>query len=118
MGAEFLSSAVGQTVSAHVAAAVVLCTQEEGSHMLPAVPPFLVGMLAAPLVKRVAKPLVRGVIKTSVGLTFEVRRAVIEAGEEIQGLTAEVAAEKLASSARTHGVKLDGEMTAHGAAVG
>ncbi|MFK0113692.1 DUF5132 domain-containing protein [Streptomyces sp. NPDC091217] len=73
--------------------------------MLPAVAPFVVGVITAPLAKRVAKPLVRGVIKTSVGLTLEVKRAVIEAGEEIQGLTAEVAAEKMASSARTRGVE-------------
>ncbi|KOV64746.1 DUF5132 domain-containing protein [Streptomyces sp. MMG1121] len=72
--------------------------------MLPAIPPFLVGVITAPVAKRVAKPLVRGVIKTSVGLTLEVRRAVIEAGEEIQALTAEAATEKLASSARTRGV--------------
>ncbi|MFE2582729.1 DUF5132 domain-containing protein [Streptomyces sp. NPDC059378] len=117
MGAEFLSSAVGQTARARVAAAAVLCTQEEGSHMLPAVPPFLVGMIAAPLVKRVAKPLARGVIKTSVGLTFEIRRAVIEAGEEIQGLTAEVAAEKLSNSARVRRGHVDGAVAAHGAAV-
>ncbi|MFG2881652.1 DUF5132 domain-containing protein [Streptomyces sp. NPDC048297] len=73
--------------------------------MLPAVPPFLVGVIAAPLAKRVAKPLVRGVIKTSVGLTLEVKRAVIEAGEEVQCLTAEAAAAKLASSARTRGAE-------------
>ncbi|MFG2138619.1 DUF5132 domain-containing protein [Streptomyces sp. NPDC048650] len=59
-----------------------------------------------------AKPLVRGIIRTSVGLTLEVRRAAIEAGEEIQGLTAEVAAEKLASSARRPRLKADGEVTA------
>ncbi|MEU9451875.1 DUF5132 domain-containing protein [Streptomyces sp. NPDC048277] len=52
-----------------------------------------------------AKPLVRGVIKTSVGLTLEVKRAVIEAGEEIQAITAEAAAAKLASSARTPGAE-------------
>ncbi|WP_328664914.1 DUF5132 domain-containing protein [Streptomyces sp. NBC_00328] len=105
VGVTFLPSLVGRTVSARAASAVVLCTQEEGSHMLPAVPPFLVGVIAAPLAKRVAKPLVRGVIKTSVGLTLEVKRAVIEAGEEIQGLTALAAAEKMASSARTGGVE-------------
>ncbi|MFE1287312.1 DUF5132 domain-containing protein [Streptomyces sp. NPDC058751] len=115
---KFLPGHAGQTVSARAASAVVLCTQEEGSHMLPAVPPFIAGMLAAPLVKRVGKPLVRGVIKASVGLSLEVRRAVIEAGEEIQGLTAEVAAEKMASSARTRRMKVDGEMTGHGATVG
>ncbi|MGW2822460.1 DUF5132 domain-containing protein [Streptomyces sp. NPDC001443] len=86
--------------------------------MPPVVPPFVAGLMTAPLIKRVAKPLVRGVIKASVGLTFEIRRAVIEAGEEIQGLTAEVAAEKLASSARVRRGHVDGEVTAHGAAVG
>ncbi|WP_141365955.1 DUF5132 domain-containing protein [Streptomyces sp. 6-11-2] len=86
--------------------------------MTPVAPPFLVGLITAPLIKRVAKPLVRGIIKTSVGLTFEVRRAVIEAGEEIQDLTAQVAAEKLSSSARARRVKADGEVTAQGATVG
>ncbi|WP_254646288.1 DUF5132 domain-containing protein [Streptomyces sp. GbtcB6] len=105
VGAKFLPSLVGQPVLARVASAVVLCTREEGSHMLPAVAPFAVGVITAPLAKRVAKPLVRGVIKTSVGLALEVKRAVIEAGEEIQGLTAQAAAEKLASSARTGGVE-------------
>ncbi|MFJ9413362.1 DUF5132 domain-containing protein [Streptomyces sp. NPDC101227] len=65
-----------------------------------------------------AKPLVRGIIKTSVGLTLEVRRAAIEAGEEIQDITQEVAAEKLASSARTRRVKVDGEVAAQGAPAG
>ncbi|MFI0812132.1 DUF5132 domain-containing protein [Streptomyces echinatus] len=105
VGVEFLPGFVGQTVSVPAKSAAVLCTQEESSHMLPAVAPFLVGVMAAPLAKRVAKPLVRGVIKTSVGLTLEVRRAVVEAGEGIQDLTAQVAAEKLASSARTRAVE-------------
>ncbi|MER5198912.1 DUF5132 domain-containing protein [Streptomyces sp. NPDC002755] len=105
VGAKFLPSLVGQPVLARVASAVVLCTQEEGLPMLPAVAPFAVGVMTAPLAKRVAKPLVRGVIRTSVGLALEVKRAVIEAGEEIQGLTAQAAAEKLASSARTRGAE-------------
>ena len=86
--------------------------------MLPAVPPFFVGLIAAPLVKRVAKPLVRGIIKTSVGLTLEVRRAAIEAGDEIQDLTREVAAGKLASSARMRRAKDNGEVTTQGAMAG
>lgn len=73
--------------------------------MFPAVAPFAVGVMTAPLAKRVAMPLVRGVVKTSVGLVLEVKRAVIEAGEEIQGLTAQAAAEKMASSARAGGVE-------------
>ncbi|MFE9174300.1 DUF5132 domain-containing protein [Streptomyces kebangsaanensis] len=60
----------------------------------------------------------RGIIKTSVGLTFEVRRAAIEAGEEVQDLTAQVAAEKLTSSARTRRARADGEVTPRGATAG
>ncbi|MEV5902737.1 DUF5132 domain-containing protein, partial [Streptomyces sp. NPDC052127] len=54
--------------------------------MLPVVPPFLIGLIAAPLVKRLGKPLMRGIVKTSVGLGIEVRKAVHEAGEGIQDL--------------------------------
>ncbi|MDT0614136.1 DUF5132 domain-containing protein [Streptomyces lancefieldiae] len=61
--------------------------------MPPVVPPFLIGLVAASLVKRVAKPLVRGIVKTSVGLGLEVQRAVHEAGAEIHGLAAEASAE-------------------------
>ncbi|MGW3916127.1 DUF5132 domain-containing protein [Streptomyces sp. NPDC005070] len=86
--------------------------------MPPVVPPFLIGLIAAPLLKTVVKPLVRGIIKTSVGLTLEVRRAAIEAGEEIQDLTAQVAAEKMASSARMRRAKANGEVTAQGATAG
>lgn len=64
--------------------------------MLPVVPPFLIGLIAAPLVKRLGKPLMRGIVKTSVGLGIEVRKAVHEAGEGIQDLAAEAAAEVLA----------------------
>ncbi|MFB7455136.1 DUF5132 domain-containing protein [Streptomyces sp. NPDC088337] len=76
--------------------------------MPPVVPPFLIGLIAAPLLDRVGKPLLRGIIKTSVALTLEVKRAAIEAGEEIQELTAEVAAGRLAArSPRTRGATAD-----------
>ncbi|MEU7382811.1 MULTISPECIES: DUF5132 domain-containing protein [unclassified Streptomyces] len=76
--------------------------------MPPVVPPFLIGLIAAPLLDRVGKPLLRGIIKTSVALTLEVKRAAIEAGEEIQELTAEAAAGRLAAHApRTRGATAD-----------
>ncbi|MFH8978189.1 DUF5132 domain-containing protein [Streptomyces sp. NPDC017890] len=59
--------------------------------MPPVLPPFLIGLVAASLVKRVGKPLVRGIVKTSVGLGLEVQRAVHEAGAEMHGLVAEAA---------------------------
>ncbi|OIJ94117.1 DUF5132 domain-containing protein [Streptomyces colonosanans] len=78
--------------------------------MPPVVPPFLIGLITTPLLKRVGKPLMRGIVKTSVGLTLEVKRAAIEAGEEIQDLTAEVAAERLATrSPRRRHIQADGE---------
>ncbi|MER7053894.1 MULTISPECIES: DUF5132 domain-containing protein [unclassified Streptomyces] len=61
--------------------------------MLPVVPPFLIGLVTASLVKRVGKPLVRGIVKASVGLGLEVQKAVHEAGEGIQDIAAEASAE-------------------------
>ncbi|MEV7864024.1 DUF5132 domain-containing protein [Streptomyces hirsutus] len=65
--------------------------------MPPVVPPFLIGLIAAPLAKRLMKPLVRGVVKTSVGLVMEVKRAASEAGENMQDLAAEATAEMIAA---------------------
>ncbi|GAA3952177.1 hypothetical protein GCM10022384_02250 [Streptomyces marokkonensis] len=61
--------------------------------MPPVVPPFLIGLVAASLVKRVGKPLVRGIVKASVGVGLEVQKAVHEAGEGIQDIAAEASAE-------------------------
>ena len=75
--------------------------------MPPVVPPFLIGLIAVSLVKRLGKPLVRGVVKTSVGLGIEVKRAVHEASEGIQDLAAEATGEVLAAQtapAVGHGV--------------
>ncbi|MFE1287308.1 DUF5132 domain-containing protein [Streptomyces sp. NPDC058751] len=64
--------------------------------MPPVVPPFLIGLIVLPLAKRLGKPLVRGIVKTSVSLGVEFQRAVREAGEGIQDLAAEATAEMLA----------------------
>jgi hypothetical protein len=72
--------------------------------MPPVVPPFLIGLIAASLVKRLGKPLIRGIVKTSVGLGIEVKSAVHEAGEGIQDLAAEATAEVLAVQ-MTHGAE-------------
>ncbi|WP_079061455.1 DUF5132 domain-containing protein [Streptomyces griseoruber] len=65
--------------------------------MPPVVPPFLIGLIAAPLAKRVVKPLMRGLVKTSVGLVLEVGRVAHEASEGVQDLAAEVTAEVVAA---------------------
>jgi hypothetical protein len=61
--------------------------------MPPVVPPFLIGLIVAPLAKRLLKPVFRGVVKTSVGIVMEVKKAAQEAGENIHDLAAEVAAD-------------------------
>ncbi|MCX4587277.1 DUF5132 domain-containing protein [Streptomyces sp. NBC_01481] len=82
--------------------------------MPPVVPPFLIGLIAAPLARRVAKPLLRGIVKTSVGLVLEVKRAASEANEGIQDLAAEVSAEVIAAQmARDARLHSDGEVEGH-----
>ncbi|WP_328551278.1 MULTISPECIES: DUF5132 domain-containing protein [unclassified Streptomyces] len=79
--------------------------------MPPVVPPFLIGLIVAPLAKRVLKPLMRGVVTTSVGLVMEVKKAAQEAGENIHDLAVEVAAEMVAAQ-----IVSDDQRPAEGAA--
>jgi len=65
--------------------------------MPPVVPPFLIGLIAAPLAKRIVTPLMKGLVKTSVGLVLEVKRAAHEATEGLHDLAAEVTAEVMAA---------------------
>ncbi|MEU2604044.1 DUF5132 domain-containing protein [Streptomyces albus] len=65
--------------------------------MPPVVPVFLVGVVSAPLVKKMVKPIVRGTIKTSVKLAAGAKRAAHEANEELSDIAAEASAEILAS---------------------
>ncbi|MFB7241068.1 DUF5132 domain-containing protein [Streptomyces populi] len=91
--------------------------------MPPVVPPFLIGLITASLVKRLGKPLVRGLVKTSVSLGMEVKRAVHEAGEGIQDLAAEATADVLAvrtaqEAGHGAGAPEDGTADRAGAAAG
>lgn len=65
--------------------------------MPPVIPPFLIGLIAAPIAKRIVTPLLKGVVKTSVGLVLEVKRAAHEASEGLHDLAAEVTAEVVAA---------------------
>lgn len=80
--------------------------------MPPVVPPFLIGLIAAPLAKRFLKPLMRGVVTTSVGIVMEVKKAAHAAGENINDLAAEVAADVMASQIAS----ADGHRPTEGAA--
>jgi hypothetical protein len=62
------------------------------------VAPYLIGVVTAPLVVKIIKPLVRGTVKASVGLALEVKKAAAEAGEEFQGIAAEVTSDKAAET--------------------
>lgn len=61
--------------------------------------PYLVGVVTAPLLVKLVKPILRGTVKASVGLALEVKKAAAEAGEEFQALAAEVGVEKASESA-------------------
>ncbi|MFC8226299.1 DUF5132 domain-containing protein [Streptomyces sp. NPDC057287] len=87
--------------------------------MPPVVPPFLIGLIAAPLTKRLLKPMLRGVVKASVGIVMEVKKAAHEAGENIHDLASEVAADVVAAqlaAGEADGNPADGQHSAgHGA---
>lgn len=55
--------------------------------------PYVVGVVTAPLLVRIAKPLIRGVVKTTIGAGFKVKKLAAEAGEELHGLVTEVSGE-------------------------
>jgi Protein of unknown function (DUF5132) len=59
--------------------------------------PYVVGVVTAPLVARVFKPLFRGIVKASVGITLEAKKAAAEVREEFQDLAAEATVEKVAA---------------------
>jgi hypothetical protein len=56
--------------------------------------PFLVGLAAAPFVK----PLIRGTVKTAVGVSMRMRVLAAEASQELQGMAAQATADVAASS--------------------
>ncbi|MFZ2117768.1 MAG: DUF5132 domain-containing protein [Pseudonocardiaceae bacterium] len=65
---------------------------------MPVVAPYLIGVVTAPLVVKIIKPMVRGTVKASVGLALEVKKAAAEAGEEFQDIAAEVSSDKAAEA--------------------
>ncbi|MEV6951661.1 DUF5132 domain-containing protein [Streptomyces sp. NPDC051183] len=58
--------------------------------MLP-VTPFLAGVIVSPFAKRIVKPIVRGVVKTSVGLAMDVKQASLSVRDEVRHAAAEAA---------------------------
>ncbi|MGH3854137.1 MAG: DUF5132 domain-containing protein [Pseudonocardiaceae bacterium] len=66
---------------------------------MPVLAPYAIGVVTAPLVVKAVKPLLRGVVKATVAVSLEVKRAASEAGEEIHDIAAEVGATKTARGA-------------------
>jgi uncharacterized protein DUF5132 len=66
--------------------------------MFPVVTPYLLGVVTAPLVVRVFKPIVRGTVRASVGLAMEAKKAAAEAGQEYRAIAAEESGELAAQS--------------------
>lgn len=63
--------------------------------------PYLIGVVTAPLVARVLRPAVRGIVKTTVAVALEVKRAAAEAGEQFHGIAAEVDTANTAKAAKS-----------------
>lgn len=59
--------------------------------------PFWIGVVAAPLVGMVVKPIFREAVKASVSVGLQVTKATAEAREEFEDLTAEARAESRAT---------------------
>lgn len=68
--------------------------------MLGFLRPFLVGVVAGPVGWAIFKPVVRGVVKSSVLLAMEVKKLAEEAGEELQDVAAELSADIAAAKNR------------------
>lgn len=65
--------------------------------MPPFVSPYLIGLVTAPLVGAIIKPLLRGTVKTTVGIGLQVKKLAAEAREEFQDITAEASVEIVAA---------------------
>jgi Protein of unknown function (DUF5132) len=49
---------------------------------MPVLVPYLIGVVTAPLAAKVVKPMLRGIVKTTAGVTLEAKRVAAEASEE------------------------------------
>ena len=58
---------------------------------------YLIGLVSAPLVAKVAQPIVRSVVKTTIELSLQARKLAVEAAEDLQDLVAETSAEMAAA---------------------
>lgn len=69
--------------------------------MFPFFVPYLIGLVTAPLVVKVVKPLLRGTVKTTIGVGLQAKKLAAEAAEDLQDLAAEASAEMAAAETVT-----------------
>jgi hypothetical protein len=79
------------------------------------VAPYLIGVVTAPLVARVFRPLLRGAVKTTVGVALEAKRAAAEVREEFQDIAAEATVERAAADEADRGTRPGAATKATGA---
>jgi hypothetical protein len=72
---------------------------------MPVLAPYVIGVVTAPLVANVVKPLFRGVVKATVGVTLEAKKAAAEAREEFQSIAAEAILEKAVANKPANAAK-------------
>ncbi|WP_326685948.1 MULTISPECIES: DUF5132 domain-containing protein [unclassified Streptomyces] len=60
---------------------------------MPVFPAYMAGIFTAVLAKKLGKPAVRGLVKTSLKLAADTRRAAHELNDELRDITAEAGAE-------------------------
>jgi hypothetical protein len=71
---------------------------------------YFVGIATAPLMGTMVKPLVRGTVKTTIGIGLQVKKLATEVAEELQDIAAEASVDFVAPE-----TKSDGPVTASGA---
>ena len=64
---------------------------------MPPFIPYLLGLVTAPLVAKLAKPVLRSTIKATIEIGLQAQKIAAEAVEELQDLAAEATAEMVAA---------------------
>lgn len=71
--------------------------------MLPAfVVPYVIGAVTAPLAAMVIKPILRGTVKTTIGVALQIKKLAAETAEDLQDLAAEASSGFDAPELETH----------------
>jgi len=66
----------------------------------PFVVPYLIGLVTAPLVVKVIKPLARSTAKATIEVGLQAKKLAAEAAEDLQDLAAEASAEMAAADTK------------------